>query len=66
LHESRLSSHDRQSPQRQDSLIKVFGELGLAETDGEAMGAEDGSWLTLGDSDGVDVGLPVLVGFILG
>ena len=30
------------------------------------MGAEDGSWLTLGDSDGVDVGLPVLVGFILG
>ena len=26
-------------------------------------GIEDGSWLTLGDSDGVDVGLPVLVGF---
>ena len=29
-------------------------------------GIEDGSWLTLGDSDGVDVGFPVLVGFALG
>ena len=29
-------------------------------------GDEDGSWLTLGDSDGVDVGFPVLVGPVLG
>ena len=39
---------------------------GAPLVDGDMEGAEDGSWLTLGDSDGVDVGLPVLVGFILG
>ena len=29
-------------------------------------GDDDGSWLTLGDSVGADVGLPVLVGLALG
>ena len=29
-------------------------------------GDDDGSWLTLGCSDGVDVGFPVLVGTALG
>ena len=39
---------------------------GAAEIDGFADSMEDGWADTLGDSDGINVGTPVLVGLVLG
>ena len=45
----------------------VLGLLdGTVEIEGFAVGVVDGSAETLGDPDGVDVGIPVFVGIILG
>ena len=39
---------------------------GAAEINGFSVGMEDGRTDMLGDSDGIDVGIPLFVGLVLG